>query len=205
MKRRRVAVLISGRGSNLQALIDACAARDYPAEIALVISNVDDAVGLTRAGKAAIPTKIIRHKDYPNRDAFDAALDDALRHAGAEIVCLAGFMRLLGCEFVRRWEGRILNIHPSLLPEFKGLNVHERVLESGATVSGCTVHFVTAELDDGPNVVQERVKVEKGDSPETLAARVLEAEHRIYPKALRMLAEENVRLEGNNAVFGKGE
>src|SRR5687768_9664371 len=168
MTRRKTAVLISGRGSNLQALIDACAAKDFPAEIALVISNVPGAFGLARAEKAGIPTMVIRHRDYPNREAFDAALDDALRQAGIEFVCLAGFMRLLGPHFVRGWEGRIVNIHPSLLPEFKGLQVHERVLASGAGISGCTVHFVTAELDDGPTIVQERVPVAEGDNVETL-------------------------------------
>jgi len=202
MKKRKTAVLISGRGSNLQALIDACAAPDFPAEIVVVISNVSTAFGLERANKAGIETEVIRHRDYPSREAFDAALHERLLAAGAEFVCLAGFMRLLGPDFVRRWEGRIVNIHPSLLPEFKGLQVHERVLAAAATVSGCTVHFVTPELDDGPNIVQEKVAVAEGDSVETLSARVLEAEHRIYPKALRLLAEGRVRLEHGKAVFG---
>jgi phosphoribosylglycinamide formyltransferase-1 len=202
MKKRKTAVLISGRGSNLQALIDACAEPEFPAEIVVVISNVSTAFGLERANKAGIETEVIRHRDYPSREAFDAALHERLLAAGAEFVCLAGFMRLLGPDFVRRWEGRIVNIHPSLLPEFKGLQVHERVLAAGATVSGCTVHFVTPELDDGPNIVQEKVAVAKGDSVETLSARVLEAEHRIYPKALRLLAEGRVRLEHGRAVFG---
>jgi phosphoribosylglycinamide formyltransferase-1 len=201
MMRRKTAVLISGRGSNLQALIDASKAPDFPAEIVLVISNVPDAVGLTRAEQAGIATQVIRHKDYPTREAFDAAIDHKLRAAGVEFVCLAGFMRLLSADFVRKWEGRIVNIHPSLLPEFKGLQVHERVLAARVPMSGCTVHFVTAELDDGPCIVRERVPVREGDTPETLAARVLEAEHRIYPKALSMLAQGRVRLVGGNAVF----
>ena len=203
MKKLKTAVLISGRGSNLQALIDSCGAADFPAEIALVISNLPHALGLERAHKAGIPALTIRNRDYPTREAFDAALNEALRQAGAEFICLAGFMRLLGPDFVRRWEGRIVNIHPSLLPEFKGLQVHERVLEAGAAVSGCSVHFVTAELDDGPNIVQEKVPVLAGDTVEALSARVLAAEHRIYPQALRLVAEGRVRLENGKAVFSQ--
>jgi len=199
--KKRVGVLISGRGSNLQALIDACAAPDFPAEIVLVLSNVPDAYGLERARKADIPTTVIRHRDYPTREAFDAAMDAELRKAGVEFVCLAGFMRLLGAEFVRAWQGRIVNIHPSLLPSFKGLNVHEQALTAGVRISGCTVHYVIPELESGPAIVQAAVPVEHGDTAETLAARVLEAEHRIYPEALRLVAEERVRLENGRAVF----
>ena len=191
----RVAVLISGRGSNLQALIDACAARDYPAKIVLVISNIADAFGLERARKADIPTTIVRHRDYATRETFDNAMDLKLREAGAEFVCLAGFMRLLSADFVRRWESRVLNIHPSLLPAFKGLNVHEQVLASGVRVSGCTVHFVIPELDSGPIIAQAEVPVMPGDTVETLSARVLEAEHKLYPHALELVAEGRVTLE----------
>jgi phosphoribosylglycinamide formyltransferase-1 len=197
----KVGVLISGRGSNLQALIDAVTAQDFPAEIALVISNVPDAYGLERARKADIPTLVIRHRDYPARESFDAALDSALREAGVELVCLAGFMRLLGGEFVRAWEGRIVNIHPSLLPAFKGLHVHEQALAAGVRISGCTVHYVIAELDSGPAIVQAAVPIVPGDTPDTLAARVLEAEHRIYPEALRLIAEGRVGLQNGRAVF----
>ena len=188
----RVAVLISGRGSNLQALIDACAAPDYPAEIVLVLSNVPDAFGLERARKAGIPTAIVRHRDFATREAFDDAMDEKLRAAGVAFICLAGFMRLLSAAFVRRWEGRLINIHPSLLPAFKGVRVHEQALEAGVAVSGCTVHFVIPELDSGPIIAQAEVPVVPGDTVETLSARVLEAEHRLYPHALRLVAEDRV-------------
>ena len=197
----KTAVLVSGRGSNLQALLDACAAPDFPAQIVLVLSNVPDAYGLERARQRDVPTAVIRHRDYPTRETFDAALDAKLREAGAEFVCLAGFMRLLGSDFVRAWEGRIVNIHPSLLPSFKGLHVHEQAIAAGVRVSGCTVHYVIAELDSGPPIVQEAVPVMHGDTAQTLAARVLEAEHRIYPEALRLVAEGRVRLENGRAVF----
>jgi phosphoribosylglycinamide formyltransferase-1 len=199
----KVGVLISGRGSNLQALIDATSEPDFPAEIVLVISNVADAYGLERARRAAIPTHVINHREFPTRERFDAAMDEALRHAGAGLVCLAGFMRLLSAEFVRRWEGRIVNIHPSLLPSFKGLRVHEQALAAGARISGCTVHYVIPELDSGPPIVQAAVPVAYDDTAETLAARVLEAEHRIYPEAVRLIAENRVRLESGRAVFSK--
>ena len=200
MRRAKTAVLISGRGSNLQALIDACADPNFPAEIVLVLSNVDGAGGLERAKKAGIATKVISHKGL-SREAFDSALDAALRAAGAEIVCLAGFMRILSDGFARKWEGRLLNIHPSLLPAFKGVHVHERVLAAGVKVSGCTVHFVVPELDAGPIIEQASVPVLEGDTPDTLAARVLAQEHRIYPHALKLLAEGKVRLEGGKAVL----
>jgi len=200
VRRAKTAVLISGRGSNLQALIDACADPNFPAEIVLVLSNVDGAGGLERARKAGIATKVISHKGLA-REAFDAAIDDALRAAGAEIVCLAGFMRILSDGFARKWEGRLVNIHPSLLPAFKGVHVHERVLAAGVKVSGCTVHFVVPELDAGPIIEQASVPVLADDTPETLAARVLAQEHRIYPHALKLLAEGKVKLEGGKAVL----
>jgi phosphoribosylglycinamide formyltransferase 1 len=186
----RTGVLISGRGSNLQALIDAAAADPaFPAEITLVISNRPGAGGLDRAAQAGIATATIDHKDHETREAFDAALHEALSEAGVELVCLAGFMRILTPGFVARWEGRMLNIHPSLLPKYKGVDTHARALAAGDTVHGCSVHYVTAELDDGPVIAQAEVPVLKGDTPETLAGRVLEAEHRLYPQAWRTAAE----------------
>jgi phosphoribosylglycinamide formyltransferase-1 len=194
-KRLKTAVLISGRGSNLKALIEACAQKDYPAEIAVVISNIPDAGGLSYAHAAGIPTAIVPHKDYPGRDAVDAAIDERLEKSGVEFICLAGFMRILSDAFVRKWEGRMINIHPSLLPAFKGTHVHERVLASGVRTSGCTVHYVVPELDSGPTILQAEVPVLASDTPDTLAARVLEQEHKLYPQALRLIAEGRVRLE----------
>ena len=188
MSRTRTAVLISGRGSNLKSLIDACAARDFPAEIVLVISNVESAGGLAFARDANIATKVIPHKPFPSREAFDAEIDEALRAADVALICEAGFMRIHSERFVKRWEGRILNIHPSLLPKFPGVRVHEQVLAAGETQSGATVHFMTPELDAGPIIAQARVPVLPGDTVETLSARVLEAEHKLYPEALRLVA-----------------
>jgi phosphoribosylglycinamide formyltransferase-1 len=188
--RARVAVLISGNGSNLQALLDACAAPDYPAQIVLVISNKPLAYGLTRAAQAGVPTRVIEHHAYDSRDAFDAALQASLVEYAAEYVCLAGFMRLLTPAFTQAWAGRMLNIHPSLLPAYKGLDTHRRVLADGETESGCTVHLVTPELDDGPIILQARVPVIAGDTPESLQQRIHLEEHRIYPLALRRLIED---------------
>jgi phosphoribosylglycinamide formyltransferase-1 len=201
MTRVRTAVLISGRGSNLKSLIDACAAPDFPAEIVLVVSNVESAGGLTIAGDAGIATKVISHKPFPSREAFDAEIDAALRDAKVEIVCEAGFMRIHSEWFVKRWEGRILNIHPSLLPSFKGVRVHEQALDAGVRISGATVHFLMPELDGGPIIAQQAVPVLPGDTPETLAARILEAEHTLYPEALRLVAEGRASLAGNRTVF----
>jgi phosphoribosylglycinamide formyltransferase-1 len=200
VSRVRTAVLISGRGSNLKSLIDACAAKDFPAEIVLVVSNVESAGGLGIARDANIATKVIPHKPFPSREAFDAAIDAALGEAKVELVCEAGFMRIHSAWFAKRWEGRILNIHPSLLPKFPGVRVHEQVLAAGESESGATVHFLTAELDSGPIVAQAKVPVLAGDTPETLAARTLEAEHVLYPEALRLVAEGRVRLENGKAV-----
>jgi phosphoribosylglycinamide formyltransferase-1 len=204
MTRKRVGVLISGRGSNLQALIDATQAPGYPAEIVLVISNVPSAQGLARAEAAGIPTRTINHKDFASREAFDAALTGALEDAGVELLCNAGFMRLHSEGFVRHWWNRHLNIHPSLLPAFKGLRTHARVLEEGAQLTGCTVHFVRPELDSGPIVAQAEVPVLDGDTPESLAGRVLAAEHRLYPHALRLVASGAVRVE-DEAVIGTAQ
>jgi phosphoribosylglycinamide formyltransferase-1 len=200
MTRKRVGVLISGRGSNLQALIDASQGPDYPAEIATVISNVPDAQGLARAKAAAIITLTIDHKGFPSRDAFDAALDAALKEAGVEILCNAGFMRLHTPRFVERWRDRHLNIHPSLLPAFRGLDTHARVIEAGCKVSGCTVHFVRSEMDEGPIVAQAAVPVLGNDTSESLAARVLEAEHRLYPRALALVASGAIYVRGERVL-----
>lgn len=209
MARLRLGVLISGRGSNLQALIDACRDPAFPAEIALVISNRADAGGLERAAAADLPTAVILHRDFADRAAFDAALDAKLAEAGVGLVCLAGFMRLLTAGFVERWRDRMINIHPSLLPAFKGLDTHERVLAAGVRFTGCTVHFVRAEMDDGPIIVQAAVPVLENDDPHRLADRVLEAEHRCYPLAVRLIAEGRaqvedgrVRIAGNAATAG---
>lgn len=195
MARLKVAVLISGRGSNLQALIDACADPAFPAEIVAVISNVPQAAGLARAKAAKIPCFAIDHRKYRDRAAFDTALDAALVESGAELVCLAGFLRLLSAGLVSKWRDRLINIHPSLLPAFPGLHTHERVIEAGAPETGCTVHFVRPEMDTGPIIIQETVQVRSGDTPESLSLRVLESEHRIYPRAVRLIAEGRVRVD----------
>lgn len=189
MTKKRVAILISGRGSNMRALIEAANAPDYPAQIVLVLSNIADAGGLKFARERGIPTEVVDYKRYPSREAFDRAMDEKLAAASVELVALAGFMRLLSKEFVKKWPGRMINIHPSLLPAYKGLHTHRRAIEAGETFAGCTVHFVTPELDDGPTILQAKVPVLPGDSEETLAARVLVEEHKIYPEALRLVAE----------------
>lgn len=196
MSKLKVGVLISGRGSNLQALIDACAAPDFPAEIVLVLSNVADAYGLTRAGDAGIETTVVDHRAFDGREEFEAALTAQLEAAGVEMVCLAGFMRLLTADFVDRWRDRLINIHPSLLPAFKGLDTHARALAAGVRLAGCTVHFVREEMDAGPIINQAAVPVHPDDTPDSLAARVLEAEHRIYPDALRLIGNGQVRVAG---------
>ena len=195
---KKVGVLISGRGNNLGALMSAQAHAPY--EIVLVISNIEDAAGLQRAADAGIATKIISHRGK-SREAFDAELDAALRAAGVEIVCLAGFMRILSDGFARAWEGRLINIHPSLLPAYRGTRVHERVIEAREAQSGASVHFVVPELDAGPVIAQASVPVHPDDTPEMLAERVLEIELGLYPAALRLLAEDNVKLEKGLAVF----
>lgn len=201
MSRKRTAVLISGRGSNLQALIDAAGSTNYPAEITLVISNVPDVQGLKRASKAGISTRVISHRAYASREAFDAAIEAVLLEFRIDLVCLAGFMRILSNEFVDAWQGRLVNIHPSLLPAFKGTNVHAQVLNAGVRISGCTVHFVVSELDSGPIIAQAAIPVLPEDTEESLAARTLVTEHVVYPLALRLLAEGRVRLDGGRAIF----
>jgi phosphoribosylglycinamide formyltransferase-1 len=197
--RLKVAVLISGRGSNLQALIDACADPAFPAEIRLVISNEPGAQGLARAERAGIPARAIDHRRFQDRAGFDAALDHALKEAGIELVCLAGFMRLLTDAFVERWRDRMINIHPSLLPAFKGLKTHERVLAAGVRFTGCTVHFVRPAMDEGPIIVQAAVAVLPDDDAGRLADRVLAEEHKAYPLALRLIAEGRVTIRDERA------
>ena len=202
MARLRLGVLISGRGTNLQSLIDACAEADYPAEIGLVISNNPDAQGIDRADRAGVRTRVIDHRDFANREAFEHALDRALVDAKTGLVCLAGFMRLLTPRFVERWHDRLINIHPSLLPAFPGLDTHARALAAGVRISGCTVHFVRAELDSGPIIVQAAVPVLEDDDPASLAARVLDAEHRCLPLAVRLISEGRVRIAGERCEIG---
>ena len=197
----KLAVLVSGRGSNLQALIDACAADDFPAEIALVLSNKADAYGLERARAADIPTVVLSHKNFEDRESFDEAMSAKIDEAGTELVCLAGFMRLLSDGFVRQWRDRLINIHPSLLPAFKGLHVHERTIEEGARFSGCTVHFVRPAMDEGPIISQAVVPVHPTDTPDDLAARILEQEHIIYPRAVKYIAEGRVRVSAERVLI----
>lgn len=192
----RVAVLISGRGSNMVALIEAAKAIDYPAAIVLVISNNPDAAGLSYAREAGIATAIVDHRPFKeNRAAFEQALNAQLEAQRIDLVCLAGFMRLLTPDFVARWSGRMLNIHPALLPQFKGLDTHRRALDAGVREHGATVHFVVPEMDSGPIVLQASVPVRNGDTEESLAQRVLEVEHRIYPQALRIVAEGRAKFQ----------
>jgi phosphoribosylglycinamide formyltransferase-1 len=201
--RKRVGVLISGRGSNLQALLDACADGAFPAEIALVISDRAAAPGLERAARAGVPSQVIARRDHPDKAAHDDAHDDAmtaaLQAAGVELVCLAGFMRLLSEAFVDHWRDRLINIHPSLLPLFPGLDTHVRALAAGVKLHGCTVHFVRFEMDSGPIVGQAAVPVLPGDDSAALAARVLAAEHQLYPHCLRLVAEGRIEIRGEIA------
>lgn len=196
----KLGVLISGRGSNLQSLIDARADGSLGADIGLVISNVPGAGGLERAEKAGIATALVDHKTFDDRETFEDALHETLTEAGIELVCLAGFMRLLTDGFVERWRDRLINIHPSLLPAFKGLHIHERVLAAGVRFTGCTVHFVRPAMDEGPIIVQAAVPVRGDDTEEALAARVLAEEHKIYPLAIRLFAEGRLRIEDERVV-----
>jgi phosphoribosylglycinamide formyltransferase 1 len=200
---RRLGVLISGRGSNLQALIDAIASGRLDASIAIVISNRKDASGLERARAAGIEAMVLSHRDFGSRDDYDRALARALRGRGVGLVCLAGFMRLVGTELIEAFPSRILNIHPSLLPAFPGLDAQKQAIEHGVRVSGVTVHLVTAELDGGPIVIQHAVPVMPGDTAESLAGRILEEEHRAYPKAVQMILDGGWRLEGRRFVPAK--
>lgn len=208
MARTKFAVLISGRGSNLQSLLDATADENFPAEIALVISNRPSAYGLERAEAANVPTKVIDHQFFgtkenkyaDGREEFDKSLHEALTDAGVSYVCLAGFMRLLTKDFVAQWRGRMLNIHPSLLPAFKGLNVHDRMIAAGVKIAGCTVHFVTTEMDAGPIIGQAATPVLPNDDAQSLADRILREEHKLYPACVKLLAEGKARLTTGGVV-----
>jgi phosphoribosylglycinamide formyltransferase-1 len=194
-ERKRVAILISGRGSNMTALVEAARDSAFPAEVVGVFSNRADAPGLQYAWLAGIPTAVASHKDFPSREAFDAHIQTILDSWNAELVCLAGYMRIFSTDFARRWQGRMLNIHPSLLPLFKGLKPQQQALDAGATESGCTVHWVIPELDDGPTILQRRVPVLASDTAQTLAARILAEEHIAYPEALARVARGEARYE----------
>ena len=197
---RKTGILISGRGSNMQALVQAAQDPLYPAEIVVVISNRPDAKGLDFAKAQGIRTEIVDHKAYGSREDFDAALDAALKRHGVELVALAGFMRIMTQGFVEKWRDRMINIHPALLPAYKGLHTHERALADGATRHGATAHFVRHDVDSGPIIAQARVPVLRSDTAETLGRRVLDAEHKIYPKALALIASGAVRVEGERLV-----
>jgi phosphoribosylglycinamide formyltransferase-1 len=205
MARKRVAVLISGRGSNMVSLIEAAEAPDYPAEIALVISNRTDAAGLELARKAGVPTLVIDHRPHgKNRVAFERVLQHALDEHRIELICLGGFMRLFTADFVLHWQGRMLNIHPSLLPSFPGLDPHGQALKAGVRISGASVHFVIPETDAGPIIAQAAVPVREGDTTDTLAARVLAVEHRLYPLALKLVAQGRVRIVDDRCLIEGG-
>jgi len=198
--KKRVAILISGRGSNMTALVEAARAADHPAEIVAIISSRPEAAGLTWARAQGLPAQAIDHKAFASREAFDDAVHAALTEARVDLIALAGFMRIQSAGFVERWQGRQLNIHPSLLPLFKGLHPHKQALDAGVKISGCTVHFVTKEMDSGPIVAQAAVPVLEGDTPESLATRILQAEHKLYPQALALVASGRARIEDGRVV-----
>lgn len=200
MARMKVAVLVSGRGSNMQAILNAAQAPAFPAEVALVISNVADAPALAFAEKAGVKAVAIPHRDYPDRETFDKQMSDEIVAAGCDLVVLAGFMRLLSAEFCEFWRDKLINIHPSLLPAFKGLDVHARMIEAGVRFGGCTVHFVRPEMDTGPIIVQAAVPIHPGDNPDDLAARILTQEHQAYPLAVKWIAEGRVRISGERVT-----
>ena len=202
MSRLRVGVLISGRGSNMESLAEACAAVDHPAQIAVVVSNRPDAAGLERAASLGISTRVVDHTGFDDKAAFEAEVIRVLEEHGVELICLAGFMRVLSEDFVARFPNKILNIHPSLLPAFPGLDVQRKAIEYGARFSGCTVHFVVPEVDAGPIVLQAAVPIEQEDSEDSLAARILEQEHRLYPEAVRLFAEGRLRIDGRRVSIG---
>ena len=201
MAKLKLCVLISGRGSNLQSLIDACAIEGYPAQIALVVSNIDGVQGLQRAKAAGIPTTVVSHKDFNSRDSFDASLSEAINRFDVDLLCLAGFMRILSDGFVEHWRDRLINIHPSLLPSFKGLDVQQRAIDAGVRFSGCTVHYVRPAMDSGPIIVQAAVPVLGDDTSGALAARILEQEHIIYPLAVRLIAEGRTAIENERVLI----
>ncbi|MBO6719345.1 MAG: phosphoribosylglycinamide formyltransferase [Rhizobiaceae bacterium] len=201
MQPKRTVIMISGRGSNMAALVEAAAEHGHPAKIVGVLSDKAEAPGLDYAARAGIATRVVARADYASADLHDGAIDEALEELGAELVCLAGYMRKLSPGFVRKWLGRVINIHPSLLPLFRGLNSHRQALEAGVRIHGCTVHFVTPAIDAGPIIAQAAVPVLPDDSEETLAARVLAMEHKLYPRALRLVAEGKVQMQGERTAF----
>jgi phosphoribosylglycinamide formyltransferase 1 len=190
MKKTKIAILISGRGSNMQALVKACEDKDFPAEVVLVLSNKAEAEGLKFAQEKGIKTAFVSHKEFPNREEFDKKVSEEVEKSGAEFICLAGFMRLLSLWFVQRWFDKLINIHPSLLPEFKGADAVGDAIKAGAKKSGCTVHFVREEMDSGPIILQAEVQVLSSDTKETLAAKILTKEHEIYPQALKKILQK---------------
>jgi len=201
MSNTRISVMISGGGTNLQAIIDACANEDFPAEIVLVLSNKADAYGLERAKIAGIKTKVLNHQDYENRQDFECEIDKALKEENTDLVCLAGFMRILGSSFVTGWKDRMINIHPSLLPSYKGLHTHKRAIDDGVRFAGCTVHYVRPEMDDGPIILQAAIAISDLETPESLANKVLEAEHKIYPEAIKLIAQHRIKIEDNHVII----
>jgi phosphoribosylglycinamide formyltransferase 1 len=199
--KKRVAILISGRGTNMMALVEAARAADYPAEVVAIVSSRSDAPGLAWAKAQGLPAAAIDHKAFPTREAFDEAVHAHLAAAGVELIALAGFMRIQSAAFVAKWRERQLNIHPALLPLFRGLRPHQQALDAGVKISGCTVHFVTEEMDSGPIVAQAAVPVLESDTPATLEARILAAEHKLYPHALALVASGRCRIEGGRVVL----
>ncbi len=201
MRKLRLGVMISGSGTNLQALIDACQQHGYPAKIEVVISNRPDAKGLERARTAGLKAVTIDHKDYEERAAFEDAVHECLTDHKVQLVCLAGFMRLLGADFVGRWKDRIVNIHPSLLPSYKGLHTHARALEDGVKFAGCTIHYVRPEMDNGPIIMQAAIPIAPDETEDSLIAKTLTYEHRMYPAAVRLIAEGKARVSGHKVVI----
>ncbi|MBC3808619.1 phosphoribosylglycinamide formyltransferase [Undibacterium seohonense] len=202
---KKIVILISGRGSNMQAIVQASQSQQWPAQIAAVISNKPDAAGLAYAASQGIPTLVVESKTFPNRESFDAALQQAIDGFQADLVVLAGFMRILTPQFVQHYENRIMNIHPSLLPSFVGLHTHQQALDAGVKFHGATVHFVTAELDHGPIIDQACVRIEHGDTEDTLAQKLLVKEHQIYPRAVRLFVEGKLVVEGNRVIVNGSE
>jgi phosphoribosylglycinamide formyltransferase-1 len=201
---KNIVILISGRGSNMEAIVEACASEQWPAQVAAVVSNKADASGLQFAASRGIATACVNHKDYPSREAFDAELAKVIDGFQPDVVVLAGFMRILTSGFVQHYAGRMLNIHPSLLPAFTGLHTHQRAIDAGCKLAGTTVHFVTPELDHGPIVIQAAVPVHADDTEASLSDRVLKQEHQIYPRAVRWLVEGNLLVQGNRVTTANG-
>ena len=204
MSKLKVAVLISGRGSNMESLAQACAAPEFPAEICVVLSNKPDAAGLEKAASFGIPTAVVDHTGFADKATFEHAVVETLEQHGAELICLAGFMRVLSAEFVERFPHKILNIHPSLLPSFPGLHVQQKAIDHGVRFSGCTVHFVVPEVDAGPIVAQAVVPIEQDDTQDTLAGRILAKEHLIYPESVKLVAEGRVHIDGRRVRISNG-